>query len=95
MKIETKSRTVIDYIVEIDGQSFNAVDLLEALNAIRVGGVRITNHKMSVMLLEKGILSSAGSSEWAASKGPKFTSFRKELQKQFKILEGIGYDPPV
>lgn len=93
MKIET--RTVIDYTIEIDGQTFDAVDLLETLDAVREGGVRVTNRKMSMMLLEKQVLKSAGSSDWAASKGSKFFSFKKELEHQFEILRGIGYDPPV
>ncbi len=95
MKIEIKTRTVTDYIVEIDGQSFDAVDLFETLIAVRYGGVRVTNRKMSLMLLKNQILESAGSSDWAATKGPKFTSFKKELEHQFEILRGIGYDPPI
>lgn len=95
MKIETKTRTVIDYIIKIDGENFDAVDLLETLYAVRQGGVTVTNREMAVMLLEKQILRSAGSTDWAASTGSKFTSFINELEHQFEILEGIGYDPPI
>lgn len=95
MKIETKTRTVIDYVIKIDGQSFDAVDLFETLCAVRYGGVTVTNRTMAMMLLKKQVLNSAGSGDRPASKGPKFTSFRKELKHQFEILRGIGYDPPV
>jgi len=84
---------MIDYIIEIDGQSFDAVDLLKTLDAVRYGG-RVPSRKMSIMLMENQVIDESVLFPGAA-KGPKFTSFRNELREQFEILRGIGYDPPV
>lgn len=89
LEIEARPRQGFDYFVEIDGEKFDAADLLETLENVESGDVYITNQRMGKMLLKFGILHSLGSSRWyqGASKGDNFKEFYDFLVEKLDNAE--------
>ena len=81
LEIETKSRVVIDYFVEIDDEQYDALDLIATLGNICEDDVYITNIKMGMMLLRYGVIDSVGSRYSGAGRGENFSEFYDYLVK--------------
>lgn len=81
--IEEKTKTVYYGVISIDGQKFDARDLLDTIQELlHNGDIVITDKNMITMLKKYGILKSEGNSRWytAAEKGPNIMAFLAFLE---------------
>ncbi len=87
-KVTRTPRIVYDYKIELDGQTFDAKDILETLEEACDGDTYITNEKMVVALIKLGVILHGGNNRWmtGAEKGQNYNSFVELLRRKIKLL---------
>jgi penicillin V acylase-like amidase (Ntn superfamily) len=74
--VTEKERVIREKFITIDNEDFELDDLHNTLSEIDAwGNVYVVEPHLGKMLVKYGVLTSAGSMNWPATKGPNFDEF--------------------